>query len=82
MFFAEGIYDQKPCAVSHRLLGPSSGVTFLHLLTLPQVVEEKPGSVCYPGVELARALLSVEALDAPLLDVVHGHARTVQHRLF
>ena len=77
------INDQNSRYIIHRLLC----LVCLYLLSLPKVIKEEQvrleyieGSVGDPGVELPRALLTIEALDAPLLGVVHLHDPTVQPR--
>ena len=71
---AEGIYDQQPRVILRRFL-----------VSLLQVVEEEEvrlellvGLVADPGVELARALLDIVVLDAPLLDVGYLYGPIVQ----
>ena len=80
-FLAEGIHDQEPRHVIHRLLD----LALWRLLLLPQVVEEEQarlelleGSVGDPGVELSRALLEIVVLDSPLLDVGYLYGPIVQ----
>ena len=82
-FLIEGVHDQEPRYIVHRLLG----LALWRLLSLPQVVSEEQvrlellkWTVGDPGVELSRALFEVVVLDAQFLDVVHSHAPTMQPR--
>ena len=82
-FLAEGVHNQEPRYIVHRLLG----LALWRILSLPQVVKDEQvrleflkSTVGDPRVELSRAFLEGVVLDAPLLDVVHIHAPIIQPR--